>query len=76
MPAALAADRLRRRGKLGICCGVEEMLPGPGSNLFDGSPDEVFSHPTLVQMRERLPEPASEPPDVCETCNLLGDPGW
>jgi Molybdenum cofactor biosynthesis enzyme len=63
-------------GSLGICCGSDVMLQGPGSNLLDCEPDVAFNHPTLVSMREQLLDPGSEPPDVCKTCNLLGDPGW
>jgi len=63
-------------GTMGICCGTDRMLKGPHSNLFDGQPDDVWNHPTLVKMREQLRAPGSEPPDICKTCNLLGDPGW
>lgn len=63
-------------GNVGICCGVEDMLQGLNSNLFEGSPDDVFNHPTLVDMREKLLDIASEPPEICKTCNLLGEPGW
>jgi hypothetical protein len=63
-------------GTMGICCGTDRMLRGPHSNLFDGEPDAVFNHPTLVRMREQLLAPGREPPDVCQTCNLLGEPGW
>jgi pyruvate-formate lyase-activating enzyme len=63
-------------GNVAICCGTDMMLQGPNSNLFDSEPDSVYNHPTLVAMRERLLEPGGEPPDICKTCNLLGDPGW
>jgi hypothetical protein len=63
-------------GTMGICCGTDQMLNGPHSNLFNGQPDDVWNHPTLVRMREQLRDPGSEPPDICKTCNLLGDPGW
>ena len=63
-------------GTMGICCGTDRMLRGPNSNLFDGEPDSVFNHPTLLAMREQLLRPGSDPPDICKTCNLLGDPGW
>lgn len=63
-------------GTMGICCGTDEMLMGPHSNLFGSSPDEVWNHPTLVTMRDQLQQRGSDPPDVCKTCNLLGEPGW
>jgi hypothetical protein len=63
-------------GALGICCGTDQFLRGPHSNLFDGLPDTVFNHPTLLAMREQLLSPSSEPPRMCKTCNLLGEPGW
>lgn len=63
-------------GTMGICCGTDAMLKGPHSNLFASQPDEVWNHPTLVRMRGQLQERASEPPDICKTCNLLADPGW
>jgi hypothetical protein len=63
-------------GTMGICCGTDQMLKGPHGNLFDGQPDDVWNHPTLVKMREQLKDPGREPPDICKTCNLLGDPGW
>jgi Radical SAM superfamily/4Fe-4S single cluster domain len=63
-------------GNLGVCCGTDEFLPGPGGNLFEGDPDKVFNHPLLVRMREQLLDPAAEPPEMCKSCNLLGDPGW
>ena len=63
-------------GNMGICCGTEINLQGPNSNLFDGGPDVVFNHPTLVAMREQLMDPKSDPPEMCRNCNLLGDPGW
>ena len=63
-------------GNVAICCGTDAMLQGPNSNLFNSAPDSVYNHPTLVAMREQLLDPAAEPPDICKTCNLLGDPGW
>ena len=63
-------------GTMGICCGTERPLAGPGSCLFDADPDTVFNHPTLVEMREKLLDPDCEPPEVCRSCNLLEDPGW
>jgi MoaA/NifB/PqqE/SkfB family radical SAM enzyme len=63
-------------GTMGICCGTDQMLKGPHGNLFDGQPDDVWNHPTLVKMREQLKDPGSAAPDICKTCNLLGDPGW
>ncbi|HJX65664.1 MAG TPA: radical SAM protein [Polyangia bacterium] len=63
-------------GNMAICCGTDVTLQGPDSNLFDSAPDSVFNHPTLVAMRERLLDPGREPPDICKTCNLLGEPGW
>ena len=63
-------------GNVGICCGSDSILEGPNSNLFDGEPDVVFNHPTLVEMRKKLIDPELDPPDVCKTCNLLGEPGW
>jgi len=63
-------------GNMGICCGVDDPLSGPNSNLFDADPDIVFNHPTFVEMREKLLDPDSEPPEACKTCNLLADPGW
>jgi len=64
------------QGNMGICCGIDTMLSGPGGNLFEGDPDTIFNHPTVVRMREQLLDPQSEPPEVCKNCNLLGDPGW
>lgn len=64
------------KGNLGVCCGTDAFLPGPGGNLFDGDPDRVFNHPLLVEMREQLLDPDTEPPEICRKCNLLGDPGW
>jgi len=63
-------------GSMGICCGTDQYLQGPHGNLFASTPDDVFNHPTLVAMREQLLEPGREPPDICKTCNLLGEPGW
>jgi len=63
-------------GTMAICCGIDTPLQGPNSNLFDAEPDVVFNHPTLVGMREQLLDPESDPPEVCKTCNLLGDAGW
>jgi len=61
-------------GNLGICCGTEELLPG--GNLFESEPDVVFNHPILVTMRGQLLDPHADPPLICRSCNLLGDPGW
>jgi len=63
-------------GDLGICCGTDVLLPAPGGNLFETSPDRVFNHPILVEMRRQLLDPVAAPPDLCLDCNLLGDPGW
>lgn len=63
-------------GNLAICCGTDLMLKGPNSNLFDGLPDSVFNHPTLVALRENLLDPTAPPADICRSCNLLGEPGW
>ena len=64
------------KGNLGVCCGTDAFLPGPGGNLFDGTADAVYNHPLLVKMREQLLDPDAEPPAMCKHCNLLGDPGW
>jgi hypothetical protein len=61
---------------MGICCGTDRVLSGRNANLFDAPPDVVFNHPTLVGMRRQLLAPGVEPPEVCRTCNLLGEPGW
>ncbi len=63
-------------GNMGICCGTDRILEGANSNLFSAEPDVVFNHPTLVSMREQLIDPSCDPPDVCKSCNLLGEPGW
>jgi len=63
-------------GNLGICCGVDTMMPGPNNNLFDAEPDVVFNHPIMVDMRKKLLDPHGEVPEYCKKCNLLGDPGW
>lgn len=63
-------------GNIGICCGTDDSLKGPNSNLFESEPDVVFNHPRLVGMRRQLIDPQSDPPDICKTCNLLGEPGW
>lgn len=63
-------------GKMAICCGTDITLQGPNSNLFEGPPDAVFNHPTLVKMREQLLDYKSGPPQLCRTCNLLEEPGW
>jgi uncharacterized Fe-S cluster-containing radical SAM superfamily protein len=63
-------------GMMGICCGTDQFLRGPHSNLFDGHPDAVFNHPTLLAMREQLLSPEGDAPRMCKTCNLLGEPGW
>lgn len=64
------------QGKVGICCGTDAFLPAPGGNLFEGDRDAVHNHPILVKMREQLLDPDAEPPEMCKSCNLLGDPGW
>jgi MoaA/NifB/PqqE/SkfB family radical SAM enzyme len=64
------------RGTVGICCGTEATLEGEEGNLFASPPDIVFNHPTLVSLRRRLLDPASDPPEMCRTCNLLQEPGW
>jgi MoaA/NifB/PqqE/SkfB family radical SAM enzyme len=63
-------------GNMTICCGSDRTLQGRDSNLFDSEPDRLWNHPTLVFMREQLLEPGREPPEVCKTCSLLGEPGW
>lgn len=63
-------------GNIIICCGIDTVLEGPNSNLFENKPDVIFNHPTIVAMREKLLDPHSEPPEVCRTCNLLEEPGW
>lgn len=63
-------------GNMVICCGTDMMLKHPNNNLFSSSPDIVHNHPTVVTMRKKLLDPRCEPPDICKTCNLLGEPGW
>ncbi len=63
-------------GNMTICCGSDRTLQGPDSHLFDSDPGRLWNHPTLVSMREKLLEPGRDPPDVCKTCSLLGEPGW
>ena len=54
----------------------DAMLGGLHSNLFKSAPEAVLNHPTLVTMRRQLLTPGCEPPEVCRTCNLLGETGW
>jgi MoaA/NifB/PqqE/SkfB family radical SAM enzyme len=88
-PAALENGRAQKRcpqlwqrigcdvlGNMTICCGSDRTLQGRDSNLFDSEPDRLWNHPTLVSMREQMLEPGREPPEVCKTCSLLGEPGW
>ncbi|MGO9773024.1 MAG: radical SAM protein [Roseiarcus sp.] len=63
-------------GRTGVCCGTDMLLSGPEGNLFEGDPDTVFNHPLRVEMRKQLLDPDAEPPEMCKTCNLLGEPGW
>lgn len=63
-------------GNVMPCCGIDTVLQGPKSNLFNNEPDIVYNHPMLVDMREKLLDVECEPPDVCKTCNLLSEPGW
>ena len=63
-------------GSMVICCGTDMMLKGSNSNLFNSDPNVLFNNPTLVAMREQLLDPECKPPDICKTCNLLGEPGW
>ncbi len=63
-------------GNVAICCGTEMLLAGANSNLFKCEPDVLFNHPTLVTMRTQLLDPRCQPPNICKTCNLLGEPGW
>lgn len=63
-------------GNIIICCGTDTILEGNSSNLFDSDPDDLINHPTLVTMRDQLLRPASDPPDMCKNCNLLGEAGW
>ncbi len=63
-------------GNMIICCGADEPLPSPNNNLFNSSPEAIINHPHLVRMRQQIIDPESEPPDVCKTCNLLGEAGW
>lgn len=88
-PAAIKVETVKKRcsqlwqrigcdmsGNMAICCGTDMTLQGPNSNLFDGEPDIIFNHPMLVSMRKQLMNDGCQPPDICKTCNLLGDPGW
>lgn len=63
-------------GNIIVCCGKDEILEGANSNLFRSEPETIFNHPTIVDMRKKLIDAECEPPDICKTCNLLGDPGW
>lgn len=65
-------------GNMDICCGSEMKLRGPNSNLFEteDNPEALYNHPTLVNLREKLLDPKSEPPEMCKDCALLGEPGW
>lgn len=63
-------------GEMLICCGTEDYLSGPKSNLFEAEPNEIYNHPTLVSMRKDLIAINTPPPDLCKDCNLLNEPGW
>ena len=62
-------------GRMLVCCGIDTLLEGPGSNLFEDGL-AVYNHPTMMAMRKKLSDPHSGPPEVCNNCFLLGDPGW
>lgn len=63
-------------GNMAICCGTDKMLTGENSNLFDSVPESIYNHSTITEMRKKLLDPNSEPPEICKNCNLLGEPGW
>lgn len=63
-------------GNVFICCGVDEPLSGGNHVLFRSEPEDIYNHPVVVRMRERLLDPDGDPPEVCRTCNLLDEPGW
>ncbi|MBF0136546.1 MAG: radical SAM protein [Magnetococcus sp. DMHC-1] len=63
-------------GDVAVCCGIDENLQGPNSNLYGTDPELIYNHPVLVNMRKKFLNNSSEPPDVCKTCNYLADPGW
>ena len=63
-------------GNMGLCCGYDEFLQGEDANLFRADADVVYNHPTMVAMRQQLLDPSAAPPEICRSCNLLGDPGW
>jgi hypothetical protein len=63
-------------GNMAICCGTDKMLAGNNSNLFESKPDDIYNHPTFLEMREKLLDPNCEAPEICKNCNLLGEPGW
>lgn len=63
-------------GRITICCGTDNILQGPQSNLFCDDPALLWNHSTFVTMRQQLLDPNSEPPQMCKNCNLLGEPGW
>ncbi len=88
-PTAIQTGKIKKRcpqlwqristdtlGNMDICCGSELTLQGSNSNLFDTKPEILFNHPTLMNLRKQLLDPASKPPNMCKNCNLLGEPGW
>ena len=66
------------QGKMDICCGTEEVLQGKNSNFFENyyNPEGIINHPTLVNLRKKLIDKNSEPPEMCKNCNLLNESGW
>jgi organic radical activating enzyme len=87
-PAAITSDTKKRcpqlwqrvgcdmLGNMGVCCGYDDLLPGEEANLFRDDPDVLYNHPTMVAMRRQLLDPTAPAPEMCRSCNLLGDPGW
>jgi len=65
---------INARGEISPCCGNVGYLPYV--NIFTSSVDEIYNHPSVVELRKNLLDKSVPAPDVCQTCNLLNEVGW
>jgi MoaA/NifB/PqqE/SkfB family radical SAM enzyme len=63
------------KGEIVPCCGIAPYCL-PNVNIFTSTADEIYNHPSMIELRNNLLNKSIPAPMVCQACHLLGEAGW
>jgi len=67
---------INAKGEIIFCCGNGITLIIPNVNIFTSTCDEIYNHPSVIEIRKNLLDKSIPAPEICKTCNLLNETCW